>query len=84
MKQRDIALFLVIGIVSAVFSVLISNVLIAPSKNRQQKAEVVAPISADFNVPAADNKYLNKDAINPTKLIQIGDNPNTTPFNGGN
>lgn len=82
MKQKDIALFLVIGIVSTVFSILISNALIAPSKNRQQQAEVVDPISADFNVPAADNKYFNKDAINPTKLIQIGDNTNKTPFNG--
>ncbi len=81
MKQKDIALFVVVGIVSAVFSVVLSNFFIAPDSNKQQQAEVVDPISAEFSVPATDNKYFNKDAINPTKLIQIGDNPNNVPFN---
>lgn len=83
MKQKDIALYAVVAIVSAVVSVLASNLLITPAGNKQQQAEVVEPITADFSVPASDNKYFNKDAINPTKLIQIGDNPgNGTPFNG--
>lgn len=82
MKQKDIALYAVVGIISAVISVLVSNILITPAGNKQQQAEVVEPITADFTAPASDNKYFNKDAINPTKLIQIGDNPsNQTPFN---
>lgn len=84
MKQKDIALFLVVAIISGVVSVVTSNFLISPSKNKQQEAEVVEPISAEFKVPTSDNKYFNKNAINPTKLIQIGDNPNTTaPFSSG-
>lgn len=82
MKQKDIALFMVVGIVSAVVSVGLSNFVISPSKQKQQQAEVVDSISASFEVPAADNKYFNPNAINPTKLIEIGDNPNVTPFNG--
>ncbi len=82
MKQKDIALFLAVGMVSAVFSVVISNFLITPSKIKKQQAEVVNPITADFSVPDSDNKYFNKDSVNPTKLIQIGEGTNTSPFNG--
>lgn len=83
MKQKDIALYIVIGVLSAVISVVASNFFFTPSDIKQQSAEVVEPISADFNQPAKDDKYFNKDAINPTKLIQIGDDPaNNVPFNG--
>lgn len=83
MKQKDVTLFLLIGIISAIISFVISGAVISPAKNRSQQVEVVDPITADFSVPASDNKYFNKDAINPTKLIQIGDGtPNATPFNG--
>ena len=83
MKQKDIALYIVIAAVSSVVSVLASNYFFTPSAIKQQKAEVVEAITADFDQPAKDNKYFNKDAINPTKLIQIGDSPaNSVPFNG--
>lgn len=79
MKQKDIILITAVVIISAVFSFFISNALFASPKNRQQKVEVVAPISAEFKKP--DSKYFNSTAIDPTKLIQIGGNPNPTPFN---
>lgn len=82
MKQKDIALFVVVGAFSAIFSVIISNYLITPADDKKQQAEKVAPISSEFTVPSADNKYFNKDAVNPTKLIQIGDGGNKSPFNG--
>lgn len=78
MKQKDIALIAVVVIISAVISVLVSNVVFAPPKNRQQKVEVVQPISADFPVP--DSHYFNSQSIDPTKLITIGDNTNPDPF----
>lgn len=84
MKQKDIALFAVIGIVSLVISVLISNYLITPSKGKILQAEKVEAISSDFATPATDSTYFNKDSINPTKLIIIGDSPNDKPFNNGN
>ncbi len=79
MKQKDIFLIAVIVIVSAVASVIISKLIIAPPKNRQQAVEVVAPIDSTFNEP--DKKYFTTTSINPTKLIQIGDNSNNNPFN---
>lgn len=82
MKQKDLALIIVAGVFSAIFSVVLSNYFITPNKIKQQQAEVVDPISSTFDVPSSDNKYFNKNAVNPTKLIQIGDSTNKTPFSG--
>jgi hypothetical protein len=78
MKQKDIALIVVVGVISAIASLFLSNALITSPKSRQQKVEVVTPISSSFNTP--DKKYFNSESIDPTKLIQIGDNTNTDPF----
>jgi hypothetical protein len=79
MKQKDIALFIAVALVSAVFSVIMSNLLFTPKNVKSQKAEVVERITTDFVKP--DSKFFNHDSINPTKRIQIGDNSNTVPFN---
>ncbi|HSW37403.1 MAG TPA: hypothetical protein VLG37_03490 [Candidatus Saccharimonadales bacterium] len=79
MKQKDIALIIIIVFISAVLSLFLSKMLFASPKNRQQKVEVVEPISADF--PTPDSRYFNTQAFDPTKLIKIGDNTNPTPFN---
>jgi len=78
MKQKDIFTIVVIVIVSAVFSFVLSNFLISTPKNRQQKVEVVDPIGSEFIRP--DTKYFNDQSINPTQKIQIGDSTNTKPF----
>lgn len=78
MKQKDIALIVVVVVVSAVISVVVSNAIFAPPKNRQQKVEIVQPISADFPVP--DSHYFNSQSIDPTRLITIGSNTNPDPF----
>jgi ABC-type maltose transport system permease subunit len=80
MKQKDIALVLVITFISAVISLILSNMLFATPKNRQQAVEVVQPITADF--PAPDTHYFNKNAFDPTKLITIGPGANPDPFSG--
>ena len=79
MKQKDIALFAVVGIVSVVFSVVLSNFLLTPSENKVQKAEVVEKMSTKFDPPVSSDKYFNKEAINPTIRIEIGDNSNPQP-----
>ena len=84
MKQKDIALFAVIGIVSTIFSIILSGVLITPPKDKNQKAEVVAVITDDFTTPGPNDKFFNKNSINPTRQIQISENTNTNPFNGTN
>lgn len=80
MKQKDIMLIIVVAFISAVISITASKILISPAKNRQQKVEVVEPISASFNQP--DKKYFNDQSVDPTQLITIGNNTNPQPFNG--
>lgn len=78
MKQKDIALILVIIFISAVISLFVSKAIFTSPKNRNQKAEVVQPITADFPVP--DTRYFNSQAFDPTKAITIGQNANANPF----
>jgi hypothetical protein len=80
MKQKDLALILVIIIVSGMISFFAGRLLFAAPEDRQVKAEVVDAITSDFSQPSS--KYFNERSINPTKLISIGDNSNVTPFNG--
>lgn len=80
MKQKDITLIVVIVIVSGFFSLIISNIFISSSKNRSAKVEIVDPIDDEF--PQPDRKYFNKDSIDPTKNIRIGDDANNDPFSG--
>ncbi len=84
MKQKDIATFMVVGIISAIISVALSNLIITPSKIKSQEAEIVEPITSTFPVPTSKDKFFNKDSINPTKLIQIGEDNNETPFGPSN
>ncbi len=82
MKQKDIALIVVVIFVSVIASVVLSNLIIAPPKNRQQKVEIVQPITADF--PEPDSKYFNDKSVDPTQLIRIGDNSTKQLFNTKN
>jgi hypothetical protein len=71
MKQKDI--------VSVVLAAVASKFIFKPAEHLQ-KAEVVLPISADF--PTPDQRFFNKNSVDPTQPIQIGDNTNTDPFKG--
>ena len=82
MKQKDIALIMVVVFISIVISIFISKALISSPKSRKQKAEVVPAITSDFNAPQSSDQYFNKNSIDPTQLIQIGNSNNTQPFNG--
>lgn len=78
MKQKDVALIAVVVIVSGLFSYIACSKFIPNTKPKVEKAEVVDPIVATFNVP--DQTYFNAQSVNPSRLIQIGGSPNTTPF----
>lgn len=84
MQQKDITLFVVIGITSAVFSIVLSNFLITPQQEKKQKAEVVEKISEIFTPPESNSKYFNKESVNPTKVIQIGEDKKDTLFKDAN
>lgn len=81
MKQKDIALILVVAFVGAVAALLISNWLITGQQNREQTAEVIDVVTDEFQQPPED--YFNADSINPTKLIKIGGESNPNPFGSG-
>lgn len=80
MKQKDIALIIVLAAMSAVVSFLVSGWLFGKPADREQKTEVVDAITSDFALP--DSRYFNSNAIDPTQLIQIGDANNPNPFGG--
>jgi hypothetical protein len=76
-KQKDIALIIVIVFVSGVLSFFISNKFISPPKH-DLKAAQVDPISPDFAEPK--DQYFDEESINPTQLIRIQDNSNKLPL----
>jgi hypothetical protein len=82
MKQKDIALIIVVSFISAIFSYILSNAIIGSPTTKREKVEVVEAIKPDFIQP--DSRYFNTDAVNPTQLIQIGNNPNPVPFKSAN
>jgi predicted permease len=81
MKQKDIALIIVVVFISAIMSFFVSQWLFAPPKARQQEVEVVGPISSSFTIPSST--YFNTNSVDPTQLIQIGNTANPNPFNNG-
>lgn len=78
MKSKEIMLLVIVGAVSAVIAIFISNSLISGDKNRNETVEVVPLISAEFNRPPSE--YFNENSINPTLTIQIDEQGNQQPF----
>lgn len=77
-KKKDILTIVVIAIFAGVFSLIISNAFFTSGDERKLTAETVQSISADFQEP--DKEVFNTQAIDPTKLIEIGDTNNPEPF----
>jgi hypothetical protein len=80
MKQKDIALVLVIAAVSGVLSFVVSGFIFNKPANRQLTAPAVNTISSYF--PSPSTKYFNSSSIDPTQLIEIGNSNNPNPFSG--
>ena len=78
MKQKDIALIIVVMFFSAILSLLITQALFSTKGKKSLSAEIVEPITAEFREP--DKTVFNADAINPTQLIQIGGEANQNPI----
>ena len=80
MKQKDIALIIIIGAISGAVSFAASHFLFATPKDRHQNVAVVDPITTEFVTP--DSKFFNSKSIDPAKLIEVQDSNNTHPFSG--
>lgn len=79
MKQKDVALILIMVFISAIIAFVVSGRIFGSPKNKQQTAEVVESITPEFPAPSA--KYFNGSSTNPTQLITIGGGTNPSPFN---
>lgn len=79
MKQKDIAMIIIVVFVSGIISFIVSGKVFVAS-NGKQKVETVDVLSSDFATP--DPLYFNKNSIDPTQLIHIGTGSNPNPFNG--
>ena len=77
MKKKDLAIIVMVVVVAGIFSMVISKFAITAKKSGLT-AETVEALNATFKPP--DNSIFNTNAINPTKLINIGDSTNPTPF----
>lgn len=81
MKQKDVALVLVVCFISAVVAFFLSNWLFGGEQSRNQTAESIDVITSEFQQPP--ERYFNANSINPTKLIEIGGQSNPNPFGDG-
>lgn len=80
MKQKDIALIIVVAFISAMLSFFVSNKIFVTPKNRQQRVEVVDKITAEFKEP--DKRFINPESINPILNTPLEPGTNQNPFNG--
>lgn len=78
MKQKDIALIIIVVFVSGVASFFLSTYLFKTS-NLKENVETVSSIDAVF--PEPDTQFFNDESINPTIRIKIGETENEKPFN---
>jgi len=78
MKQKDIAMIILVAGIAGLISFFVSKAIFSSSAARSQEAEVVDAISTTFTLPSS--KYFNDKSIDPTQLIQIGNGENESPF----
>lgn len=85
-KRQNIVILVIVGLIAAMVSIVISGAIFGTPQNNPIKVPVVDPISPSFPDVQHDSNYtsfLNNKALDPTQLIQIGNNQNTAPFQGG-
>lgn len=78
MKQKDILLIVVIAIVAGAFAFVVANFFFGGEKAYKLTAPTVQAITTEFTLPS--EQVFNREALNPTKNITIGDSANSSPF----
>jgi hypothetical protein len=78
MKKNDITLVVSTIVVAAILALIITSASISKLVSTNQQVTTVTTINATFNPPSS--KYLNSNSIDPTLLVTIGGNANTSPF----
>lgn len=80
MKSKDWEVIGIVVVVAAMITFAVATLLFGGKNTKILKVEVVSPISSDFPLP--NTKYFNEDSLNPTQEIKIGEDSNSSPFNG--
>jgi len=70
MKSSDIAALILIASISVLVAYFVADAVIGKPSSESVKVKTIAPISADVETP--DKTIFNKDAINPTVEVEIG------------
>ena len=78
MRKNDIALLVLIVSITLVASFFVVKALFGEPQKQATKVEKVDEISSSLVQPS--KSIFNKDAINPTVVIQIGSPENQQPF----
>lgn len=71
MKQSDIATVVLIAAVSVSGAYFVANAVVGKPSSTTVTVKTAVPISAEVQEP--DKNIFNKDAINPTVEVTIGD-----------
>jgi hypothetical protein len=80
MKKNDIAMIVLIASVSAMSAYFVGRAVVGDPESRAVKVKTVEAISTEVVRP--DKTVFNKQAINPTVEINIGNSSNQQPFGG--
>lgn len=72
MKNNDIAALILIASLSVMVAYFVADAVIGSPTGGSVKVKTIEPISAEVVQP--DEAIFNKDAINPTVEVVIGDN----------
>lgn len=80
MKKKDIFVIVLIAVVSAVFSIIISGIFFAPPEDRKQTVEVSPVILPELGT--VDKRYFNENSYNPAQTIEVGTDSNNNPLTG--
>lgn len=76
---KNATVAVVIVLLVAIISYIVSSNLIASKQQLTTKVETVQQVSADLDYQ--DKAYFTPNAINPTKDIVVNENNNPTPVN---
>lgn len=71
MKNSDIAAIILIASISVIGAYFVADAVIGKPSNQSVKVRTAEAISAEVQQP--DGEIFNKDAINPTVEVVIGD-----------
>lgn len=79
MKKKDFTLIIIVMVISAVLSFALSSFIFGDPETDRIEVETTEVLTDDFILP--DSAYFNDESINPTQLIRIGqDDDSTSPF----